>query len=452
MTDINPGRIRILKEGTRKPGPIAYWMSRDQRVSDNWALIYTLELAEKYRQQPVVFFCLVNDFLEATENHYSFMLGGLNEVGKKLKEKNISFFMLEGSPEKEIPGFIESYNIGILVTDFDPLKIKRKWKNNLAKRINIPFYEIDAHNIVPCWIASGKQEYGAYTIRPKIRRLLPEYLYIFPGIKISKIKWAGNEPINNWSKIIEDSKYINKNFKANKIKPGEREAKITLKRFLDSKINTYNSYRNDPTKDNLSCLSPYIHFGHISAQRIVLEVLDSTASEEDKDSFLDELIIRRELSDNYCFYNSSYDSFNGFPSWAQETLNNHRLDRREYIYGVEEFEEGRTHDRLWNAAQLEMVITGKMHSYMRMYWAKKILEWSESPEEAQDIAIYLNNKYELDGRDPNGYTGIAWSMGGVHDRAWKERPIFGKIRYMSYGGSKSKFDVNLYVKSIYDML
>jgi deoxyribodipyrimidine photo-lyase len=360
--------------------------------------------------------------------------------------------MLEGSPEKEIPGFIESYNIGILVTDFDPLKIKRKWKNNLAKRINIPFYEIDAHNIVPCWIASGKQEYGAYTIRPKIRRLLPEYLDIFPGIKISKIKWAGNEPINNWSKIIEDSKYINKNFKANKIKPGEREAKITLKRFLDSKINTYNSYRNDPTKDNLSCLSPYIHFGHISAQRIVLEVLDSTASEEDKDSFLDELIIRRELSDNYCFYNSSYDSFNGFPSWAQETLNNHRLDRREYIYGVEEFEEGRTHDRLWNAAQLEMVITGKMHSYMRMYWAKKILEWSESPEEAQDIAIYLNNKYELDGRDPNGYTGIAWSMGGVHDRAWKERPIFGKIRYMSYGGSKSKFDVNLYVKSIYDML
>jgi len=449
---INPTRIRILKEGVRKTGPIAYWMSRDQRVSDNWALMFTLELAIKYNQPPVVVFCLVNDFLEATEKQYNFMLRGLNEVDNRLKEKNISFFILQGSPEKEIPEFIERYNIGTLVSDFDPLKIKRKWKKNLAKKINIPFYEVDAHNIVPCWIASGKQEYGAYTIRPKISRLLPEYLDRFSIIKINKIKWKGPEPVINWSKITEDSRYVNKNFKANKIIPGESEAKKVLKRFIDNKLNTYNDYRNDPTEDNLSCLSPYIHFGHISAQRIALGIIDSAVSEEKKDSFLDELIIRRELSDNYCFYNSNYDSFGGFPEWAQKTLNNHRLDRRDYIYSVEEFEEARTHDRLWNAAQLEVVVKGKMHSYMRMYWAKKILEWSESPEEAQDIAIYLNNKYELDGRDPNGYTGIAWCIGGVHDRAWKERSIFGKIRYMSYEGSKSKFDVNLYIKSIHDML
>jgi deoxyribodipyrimidine photo-lyase len=452
MRAINPGRIRILKEGIRKPGPIAYWMSRDQRVSDNWALIFTRELAIKYKQPPVVVFCLVNDFLEATEKHYNFMLRGLNEVGNRLKEKNISFFILKGLPEKEIPEFIARYNIGTLVSDFDPLKIKRKWKKNLAKKINIPFYEVDAHNIVPCRVASGKQEYGAYTIRPKISRLLPEYLDRFSSIEVNKIKWKGPEPVVNWSKITGDSRYVNKNFKSNKIIPGENEAKKVLKRFMDNKINTYNNYRNDPTKDNISCLSPYIHFGHISAQRVALEVLDSNIAEENKNSFLDELIIRRELSDNYCFYNSNYDSFSGFPGWAQETLNNHRLDRREYIYSPEEFEEARTHDKLWNAAQLETIIKGKMHSYMRMYWAKKILEWSESPEEAQDIAIYLNNKYELDGRDPNGYTGIAWSMGGVHDRAWKERPVFGKIRYMSYGGSKSKFDVNLYIKSIYDML
>lgn len=449
---INPTRIRILKEGVRKTGPIAYWMSRDQRVSDNWALMFTLELAIKYNQPPVVVFCLVNDFLEATEKQYNFMLRGLNEVDNRLKEKNISFFILQGSPEKEIPEFIERYNIGTLVSDFDPLKIKRKWKKNLAKKINIPFYEVDAHNIVPCWIASGKQEYGAYTIRPKISRLLPEYLDRFSIIKINKIKWKGPEPVINWSKITEDSRYVNKNFKANKIIPGESEAKKVLKRFIDNKLNTYNDYRNDPTEDNLSCLSPYIHFGHISAQRIALGIIDSAVSEEKKDSFLDELIIRRELSDNYCFYNSNYDSFGGFPEWAQKTLNNHRLDRRDYIYSVEEFEEARTHDRLWNAAQLEVVVKGKMHSYMRMYWAKKILEWSESPEEAQDIAIYLNNKYELDGRDPNGYTGIAWCIGGVHDRAWKERSIFGKIRYMSYEGSKSKFDVNLYIKSIHDIL
>jgi deoxyribodipyrimidine photo-lyase len=221
-----------------------------------------------------------------------------------------------------------------------------------------------------------------------------------------------------------------------------------MKNFLDKKIYTYDRYSNDPAKDTLSNLSPYLHFGQISAQRVALEVLKSGASQDNKDAFLEELIIRRELSDNYCFYNNNYDSFEGFPNWAKDTLNVHRIDPREYIYKAEELEEARTHDKLWNAAQLEMTLTGKMHGYMRMYWAKKILEWTESPEEAQDIAVYLNNKYELDGRDPNGYVGIAWSIGGLHDRAWKERPIFGKVRYMSNKGAKSKFDVNSYINKI----
>jgi deoxyribodipyrimidine photo-lyase len=441
---INTNRIRLLKEGIRKPGPIVYWMSRDQRVSDNWALIFTQELAIKYKQPSVVIFCLVNNFLDATKRQYNFMLKGLQELDNKLRDKNISFFLLLGAPEKEIPEFIESHNIGLLVSDFDPLKIKMQWKKNLVKRINIPFYEVDSHNIVPCWITSDKQEYAAYTIRPKINRLLPEYLVDFPDIKVDKTGYKDSKSMIDWKKLIKSK---NGTFQVNTVIPGEKEAKKVLKRFINNKINTYSNYRNDPTKDNLSGLSPYIHSGHISAQRIALEVLNSDIAKKDKNSFLDELIIRKELSDNYCFYNSNYDSFSGFPDWAQKTLNNHRIDKRDYIYAIKKFEEANTHDNLWNAAQLEMMIKGKMHSYMRMYWAKKILEWSESPEEAQDIAIYLNNKYELDGRDPNGYAGIAWSIGGVHDRAWKERPVFGKIRYMSYGGSKSKFDVNLYVKT-----
>ena len=157
------------------------------------------------------------------------------------------------------------------------------------------------------------------------------------------------------------------------------------------------------------------------------------------------MIIRRELSDNFCFYNPNYDHFEGFPAWAQKTLNEHRRDTREYLYNQEQFEKAFTHDPLWNAAQMEMVRKGKMHGYLRMYWAKKILEWTPSPEEAQRIAIYLNDRYELDGRDPNGYAGIAWSIGGVHDRAWGERPVFGKIRYMSFNGAKSKFDVARYI-------
>ncbi len=167
-----------------------------------------------------------------------------------------------------------------------------------------------------------------------------------------------------------------------------------------------------------------------------------------KDAFLEELIIRRELSDNFCFYNPRYDSFDGFPEWARKTLNEHRKDRRPYLYSLEQFETAQTHDKLWNAAQTEMVKRGKMHGYMRMYWAKKILEWTPSPEVAMEVAIHLNNRYELDGRDPNGYAGIAWSIGGVHDRAWNERNIFGKIRYMSYNGCKSKFNIEGYVEHV----
>ncbi|MCJ7443374.1 MAG: hypothetical protein MUO26_02380 [Methanotrichaceae archaeon] len=198
--------------------------------------------------------------------------------------------------------------------------------------------------------------------------------------------------------------------------------------------------------DGQSNLSPYMHFGQISAQRIALNVLRSKKSSE---SFLEELIVRRELSDNFCYYNKQYDSFEGFPSWARESLDEHRNDDREYLYSLSELKKGETHDDLWNAAQVEMAKYGKMHGYIRMYWAKKILEWTESPESALKTAILLNDKYEFDGRDPNGYTGIAWSIGGVHDRAWRERPVFGKIRYMSYKGMNSKFDINSYIEKVY---
>jgi deoxyribodipyrimidine photo-lyase len=179
-----------------------------------------------------------------------------------------------------------------------------------------------------------------------------------------------------------------------------------------------------------------------------LEVSEAHVDKQSRETFLEELVVRRELSDNFCFYNSNYDNFRGFPEWARKTLDIHRGDAREYHYTAEQLECAETHDDLWNAAQTEMVKRGKMHGYMRMYWAKKILEWTESPEMAMEVAVYLNDRYELDGRDPNGYAGIAWSIGGVHDRAWNERPVFGKIRYMSYNGCKTKFNVKEYLKLI----
>jgi len=233
------------------------------------------------------------------------------------------------------------------------------------------------------------------------------------------------------------------------IKPGAKNAINTLGNFLEYGIFKYKLERNDPNSiEAVSNLSPFLHFGQISAQRVVLELLKINIDEGNKAAFLEEIIIRRELSDNFCYYNKFYDSFEGFPNWAKNSLKKHLNDPRPYLYNIEELENCLTIDDLWNAAQKEMITKGKMHGYVRMYWAKKILEWSITPEDALYKAIYLNDRYELDGRDPNGYTGIAWSIGGLHDRAWGEREIFGKVRYMSYNGCKNKFNINKYIDSL----
>jgi deoxyribodipyrimidine photo-lyase len=441
-------RIRILKEGQKGPGPVVYWMSRDQRVSDNWALLYAQEIAVKTGVPLAVIFCLVPGFLNATGRQYSFMIAGLKEVGEDLSKLNIPFFLLTGAPGEEIPRFINRHDIRALVTDFDPLKLKRQWKKDVAQVTTLSFHEVDAHNIIPCWVASTKPEYGAYTIRPKINRFLSEYLEDFPKVKKHPVLWMSERKQLNWGEI---ERRLSVDRSVNVVdwrKPGEKAARSALRDFFEKRLGGYFRDRNDPNKAGQSDLSPYLHFGHISAQRIALEAIREKAERESRDAFLEELIIRRELSDNFCFYNDHYDNFEGFPEWAKKTLNDHRRDKRPYLYSPEGFEEARTHDDLWNAAQMEMVKRGKMHGYMRMYWAKKILEWTESPEEAMKTAIFLNDRFELDGRDPNGYAGIAWSIGGVHDRAWKDRNVFGKIRYMSYNGCRSKFDTRGYIERV----
>ncbi|UCG11254.1 MAG: deoxyribodipyrimidine photo-lyase [Deltaproteobacteria bacterium] len=443
---VNPNRVRVIKQAHNGGGPVLYWMSRDQRINDNWALLFGQDLALKEQVPFGVVFTLAPSFLDATLRQYSFMLRGLREVEQGLAELNLPFFLLIGIPAQVLPPFLEKHQVSALVTDFDPLRIKQEWKRAVSDRVDTDFYEIDARNIVPCWVASSKREYAAYTLRPKIHRLLPEFLRDFPLVQPHPFPWPGEMTKNNWSKAEESLVVDDSVPEVDWLLPGEKAAARVLDHFLENKLSAYDTTRNDPNEDGVSHLSPYLHFGQISAQRVALEVGKWKGSKESRDAFLEELIVRRELSDNFCFYDSRYDRFSGFPEWAQKTLNEHRADKREYVYSFDQFERGETHDELWNAAQTEMVRTGKMHGYMRMYWAKKILEWTASPEEALEIAVKLNDKYELDGRDTNGYAGIAWSIGGVHDRAWKERPIFGKIRYMSYNGCKAKFNVKTYIQ------
>jgi deoxyribodipyrimidine photo-lyase len=447
MGMVDPRRIRILKKGSPEKGPVVYWMSRDQRVDDNWALLFSQELAIERTAPLAVVFCLVSTFLDATIRQYGFMLNGLKKLESRLAELGIPFFLLTGEPGAEIPRFAVKHAIGTLITDFDPLRIKEDWKAQVTARLAAPLYEVDGRNIVPCWVASTRQEYGAYTLRPKIRRALSEFLTEFPTLRRHPVTWKRPMPRADWHRAGTLLRVDRSVPEVNWLMPGEKAAREVLNHFIERKLSVYPERRNDPTEDGLSHLSPYLHFGQISAQRVALEVRkEGNAESAAREAFLEELIVRRELADNFCFYNPDYDRLSGFPAWAQKTLNDHRSDRREYLYSPEDFEAGKTHDGLWNAAQIEMVRRGKMHGYMRMYWAKKILEWTESPEEALRIAIYLNDRYELDGRDTNGYVGIAWAVGGVHDRAWGERPIFGKVRFMSAGGCKSKFDVRAYIE------
>ncbi len=445
---LNDIRVLPLNKAGNEKGPVVYWMSRDQRASDNWALVYAQRTALQLRSPLYVVFALVPDFLEATLRQYDFMLSGLAEVAAELKTKNIPFSVVTGDPREEIPRFITKRRAGLLITDFDPLRIKRGWKTHVAHSLKIPFYEIDAHNIVPCWHASPKQEFGAYTLRPKINRLLPEFLVDIPSLKkhpySSQVK---PQPID-WQRIRAGLKINRLVQPVGWLAPGSKAAERVLGVFVKNKLKDYATQRNDPACDGTSNLSPYLHFGSISAQRVALTVRAAHGNNSAKEAFLEELIVRRELADNLCFYNKFYDAFKGFPAWAVKTLDEHRNDAREYVYSVRQFEQAETHDRLWNAAQAQMVTQGKMHGYMRMYWCKKILEWSRTPEDAMKIAIYLNDKYELDGRDPNGYAGVAWSVGGVHDRAWGARKVFGKVRFMSYNGCKSKFDIDKYIEKI----
>ena len=441
-----PGRTRHLREGVFQGKSVLYWMVRDKRVNDNWALIEAQKIALENNVPLKVCFNINNNYPEANLRQYKFLFEGLREVQKTLDELQINFYLLIGPTHLKLPEYIEKNKVGYVVTDFSPLKVyKNRLKKVLAKT-EIPFSQVDTHNIIPAWITSDKKEFAAYTIRPKIKKLLPDYLTEIPKIKKHPIENIDVVEEIFWEKVLKSMNLDKSVDSVDWINPGERSAQELLKKIQSSLVN-YNEQKNDPNLNKLSNMSPFFHYGHIAPQRVALEIKNSNLPTEDKDAYLEEMIVRRELADNFCHYENNYDYFEGFHVWAQKTLNEHRNDEREFVYSLEEFEYSKTHDDLWNAAQDEMKIKGKMHGFMRMYWAKKILEWSPSPEIALQTAIELNDKYQIDGRDPNGYTGIAWSIGGIHDRAWFERPVFGKVRFMNFNGCKRKFNVKMYIEN-----
>lgn len=463
---VDPRRYRAanslkIAEANGAGGSVLYWMSRDQRAQDNWALLKAQELALERKASLYVCFCLVPKFLDATLRHFDFMLRGLAEAAKELQSLSIGFELLQGKSVDEVPKFVKTLQkagkkgpVHAVVCDMSPLRVPTEWVKGVAsvlQKMGVPMVQVDAHNVVPVWEASDKQEVGARTLRPKIMGRLKDFLVPLPPLRKHPHGPAvGSKGVFNLERALK-SLQVDRTVgpvSQELFKPGAAAGKRQLEEFLKKRLKAFGQLRNDPTKEALSGLSPWIKFGQISAQRCALTVQQAGKSGANASaaSFVEEVVVRRELADNYCFYNSNYDSLKGAAGWAVETLQKHSKDKREHTYTKSQFEEARTNDELWNASQRQLVKEGKMHGFLRMYWAKKVLEWSKTPAEALATTIYLNDRYSLDGRDPNGYVGCMWSVCGVHDMGWPERNIFGKIRYMNYDGCRRKFKVEEFIK------
>lgn len=447
---IDQRRIQQLQTGEPGQGPVLYVMAREERVADNAALVYAMERANERAVPLLVLFALGPMFQHGSARHNEWMVASLREVAENLSKKNIPFFLAMGEWSAVVADFVKTHNVGEVVLDFNPLEPVRSWREELRDKVTVPVTVVDARNIVPVWVASPKAEFAAYTLRPKIQRLLPEFLLPVPKLPAPKVPYAKVIPTIDWEVVRAFRQCDYAEPVPTTFVPGEGAAQTQLRYFLEHILPEYETKRNDPVLNGVSGLSPYIRWGNISVATIALAVKASDAPGTAKDAFLEELIVRRELAENYCYYTKDYATVGAAHAWAQTTIAEHAKDKREFLYTYEEFRDGKTHDDLWNAAQLQMVHEGKMHGFLRMYWAKKILEWTPDAQTAIDIALRLNDHYELDGRDSNGVAGVMWSICGLHDRAWNERPIFGKIRYMNYAGCKRKFDVKAFVAKYSD--
>jgi deoxyribodipyrimidine photo-lyase len=455
MIDLNDlsasPRVTVRRAGPPDPEgrAVVYWMQRAQRASDNAALDVAIHAANALRLPVVAYFGLTPAYPNANRRHYAFLADGLPEIARDLRARGTGF-VLRRHPDHDVVRFCRDVRAALVVGDENPLREPEQWRRSATERLPVPFWTVDADVIVPT-VLLGKEQYAARTMRPRLRPLVPRFLEA-SAEPLARVRWsedgraaglpAGDAAVAGLA--VDGSAEP-----VAALRGGPGRARRVLARFLRERLHGYADGRNHPELDATSQLSPYLHFGHIGPRDVARAVRDADAPREDRDAFLEEFIVRRELATNFVRFNSRYDCLDGCEPWARRTLEAHAADRREPRYPLARLEAADTHDPLWNAAQLQMVETGWMHGYVRMYWAKKILEWTDDPAEAFAAAVLLNDRYELDGRDPNGYTGIAWAIGGKHDRAWgPERPVYGTIRYMSYASTSRKFDCARYIRRV----
>ncbi|MBX7053583.1 MAG: deoxyribodipyrimidine photo-lyase [Pyrinomonadaceae bacterium] len=432
---------------------VLYWMQMYKRVDNNHSLIYAIRRANELNLPLVVYEGLKYYYTWASDRIHTFILDGVEEKREVFEALGIRYvFYLQQdaiSPKDTVASLAR--DAALIVTDDFPCFIIPEHNRRIAGRAEIPVFVVDSNGVVPM-SKFDKEEYAAYTIRPKIKKLLDRYLVPLPFENV-EVQCKGLEvecpetlvTRDNISALVAASD-IDHSVPASKhYRGGTFEGRKRLRKFVDEILPNYYTERSKPDRDGSSRLSSYLHFGYLSAIEIALAVRDSGAPQESIDAYLEELIVRRELSYNMTLFNDKYDSLEALPPWVHKTMRAHTGDERQYIYSLEQLEKGETHDDLWNAAQREMVVTGEMHNYVRMLWGKNVIAWSPSYEVAFETLVHLNNKYCLDGRNPNSYCGILWCF-GKHDRPWMERPVFGQIRYMTSGSTGKKFDSKKYIE------
>ena len=432
---------------------VLYWMQMYKRVDNNHSLIYAIRRANELKMPLVVYEGLKYYYPWASDRLHTFILEGVEEKRREFERLGIRYvFYLQkdaDSPKQTVANLAKY--AAFIVTDDFPCFIIPEHNRRIAERANIPVFAVDSNGIIPM-SKFDKEEYAAYTIRPKINKLIDRYLKPLPNetVDIPSLGIDVDCPETlvtaaTISKLVAECD-IDHSVKPSQIYHGGTEnGRRRLKEFISDILCNYDKARGKPDRDGSSRLSSYLHFGFLSPIEIALAAKGADGPQESIDAYLEELIVRRELSYNMTLFNDNYESLAALPAWVQKTMREHADDERQYLYSLEQLEQGETHDELWNAAQREMVATGEMHNYVRMLWGKNVIAWSPSYEVAFETLVHLNNKYCLDGRNPNSYAGILWCF-GKHDRAWFERPVFGLIRYMASHSTGKKFDAKKYIE------
>ncbi len=451
-------RIRKLNHDGERSGAkyVLYWAQMNRRAQMNHALEYAIHSANRLGLPLLVYEGLTCTYTKANDRLHTFILQNVPDMAKRLKQRGIGyiFYLRRRKQDANDVLYKLAAEAAAVVTDDYPTFIAAQHNATVPAKIGVAYYAVDSSCIVPM-NKHEKRNYGAYTIRPRITKMLDEYLKPMEEKKIVH-RWKGavpgeyHTPVSAAAipELVASCEIDHSIPPSTSFAGGQQQAEQHLEEFLENRLRRYSADRNEPSRHATSNMSPYLHFGMISALEIALKAKDHAETHGYMaGEYLEELIVRRELAFNFAHFTPDADSLSVLPDWCKATMHKHAKDKRDPVYTAEEFESAKTHDPLWNAAQEELLLRGKIHGYYRMYWGKKIIEWSPSYEKALEIMIDLHDRYALDGRDPNTYTNILWCF-GLHDRPWGERPVFGTLRWMSFDGMKRKSDINAYIQEI----